>query len=170
MYWHRRSIDFDFFTANSIDTDTLYFEISEWFSGEEIIKTFAQKNTLYVEIRAIKFSFFTYSHQLLFPLVPTEYMDLANKLDIASMKLWAIQNRATNKDYVDLYFLIQEFWLRELLDAFFRKYGKVVSESLILKSLVYFDDIIEEPLTMNNSVTFEEVKIFLRKEILGFGR
>jgi predicted nucleotidyltransferase component of viral defense system len=27
--------------------------------------------------------------------------------DIGAMKLWAIQNRATSKDYVDLYYLIK---------------------------------------------------------------
>ncbi len=102
--------------------------------------------------------------------IDTEYINLADKLDIASMKLWAIQNRATNKDYVDLYFLVREFWIRRLLDAFFRKYGKGVSESLILKSLVFFDDIVEEPLVMNDSVTFEDVKKFLRNEVLNFGR
>lgn len=68
-----------------------------------------RKNTLYVDMRGIKFSFFTYAHKLLSPLVHTEYIDLADKLDIASMKLWAIQNRATNKDYMDLYFLIREY-------------------------------------------------------------
>jgi len=145
-------------------------EISEWFSDEAVIKTFEQKNTLYLEIQGIKFSFFTYTHQLLFPLVRTEYIDLADKLDIAPMKLWAIQNRATNKDYVDLYYLIQEYWLRRLLDAFFKKYGKVVSETLILKSLVYFDDIVEEPLIMNTQLTGEDVQMYLRKEVRNFTR
>jgi len=38
------------------------------------------------------------------------------------MKLWAIQKRATNKDYVDLYYILQKISLKDLIDAFFQKY------------------------------------------------
>jgi hypothetical protein len=38
------------------------------------------------------------------------------------MKLWAIQKRATNKDYVDLYFIFQKIGLSELIDKFYIKF------------------------------------------------
>lgn len=162
QYWHRNSIDFDFFIKNDIDTKKLYEEILNNFIWEKIIKTFEENNTLYIEINDIKLSFFAYKYNLLKPLIITEYIDLAPKLDISSMKLWAIQNRATNKDYVDLYYLIKEFGIKDLILNFYKKYWKVVNENLILKSLIYFEDIKNEVLILTDkNLDFEKVKEYL---------
>ena len=78
------------------------------------------------------------------------------------MKLWAIQNRATNKDYVDLYYLIKEFGIKDLILNFYKKYWKVVNENLILKSLIYFEDIKNEVLILTGkNLDFEKVKEYL---------
>lgn len=162
QYWHRKSIDFDFFIENDIDTKKLYDEILNIFIWEKVVKTFEENNTLYVEINDIKLSFFTYNYKLLQPLIITEYIYLAYKIDISSMKLWAIQNRATNKDYVDLFYLIKEFWIKSLIKHFYQRYWKVVNENLILKSLIYFEDIQNEELILRDkSLNFEKVKEYL---------
>ena len=78
------------------------------------------------------------------------------------MKLWAIQNRATNKDYIDLYYIIKEVWIDTLLDNFFKKFWTIVTKTYLLKSLVYFDDIAEEKLIIKDkNLTFEKVKQYL---------
>jgi len=53
-----------------------------------------------------------------------------------------------------------------LLDAFFQKFGEVVSDSYLLKALVYFDDIQAEPLLIHDpTLTFELVKSGLEKAV-----
>jgi len=164
QFWHRESIDFDFFIPKDINTDELFLECLKIFKRFQIKKFFESKNTLYVFVNDVKISFFTYNQANILPLVNSSYFDIASIEDIWSMKLWAIQNRATNKDYVDLYFIIKKIWLDNLLKSFFIKFGEVVTKSYILKSLIYFDDITEEQLIMKDSnITFSFVKKELEK-------
>jgi predicted nucleotidyltransferase component of viral defense system len=110
----------------------------------------------------------TYKYNLLESLIETDFLNISNFVDIWVMKLWAIQNRATNKDYVDIYYILQKIKILDLIQKFYKKFWKVVSENIILKSLVYFDDIDEEELIMNDKKTFEEIKnhlIILSKNI-----
>ena len=161
QFWHRQSIDFDFFIKSNIDTENLYENILEEFKNEKVIKTFEENNTLYIEINDIKISFMTYKYDLLEDFIQTEYINISSFIDIWAMKLWAIQNRATNKDYVDIYYILHKININELIWKFYRKFWKVVSENIILKSLVYFDDIDNEELIMNDKTTFEEIKKYL---------
>jgi len=166
QYWHRESIDFDFFINEDIDTEKLFNKILKNFKQEKVVKTYEEENTLYIEINSIKISFFSYKYNLLENIIESSYLNLASDLDISAMKLWAIQNRATNKDYIDLYYILQKYSLEEIIEAFFKKFWKIVNENYLKKSLVYFDDIIEEKLILHKSISFEEVKNFLRKKIV----
>jgi hypothetical protein len=38
------------------------------------------------------------------------------------MKIWALQKRATKKDYVDIYYLLQKMNVFELIDCFYEKF------------------------------------------------
>ena len=72
-------------------------------------------------------------------------MRLAAINDIAAMKLAAITNRGTKKDFVDLFFLLKRYSLKELIDLYTDKYpdGQLF---FVLKSLVYFEDAEEQPM------------------------
>lgn len=86
-------------------------------------------------------------------------MRLASKEDIGAMKLNAISGRGSKKDFVDLYFLLQEFSLKELFGFFKEKYPDG-SEFLVLKSLTYFGDAdLDEMPKMANKINWEEVKL-----------
>jgi len=78
------------------------------------------------------------------------------------MKLSAITSRSVLKDYVDLYYILQRFELNTLLDYVKEKFP-IIDTNLILKSLVYFEDIQEEPINYkhNNQVSFETIKKYL---------
>jgi polyhydroxyalkanoate synthesis regulator protein len=60
-------------------------------------------------------------------------------VDIAAMKLNAIAGRGSKKDFIDLYFLLQEFSLREILSFYGQKYHDG-SLFMVEKSLTYFED------------------------------
>jgi len=166
QFGHRQSIDFDFFINKDLDTKDLYDIILEKFKDDKIKKTFEEKNTLYIEINDVKLSFFTYDYDLLERHIDTEFMTIANFKDVWAMKLWAIQNRATNKDYVDLYFILKKTTLSDLFDMFYTKFWDwIVSKNHLLKSLVFFDDIIDEKLLMNHDISFKKVKKWLTKMV-----
>jgi hypothetical protein len=83
------------------------------------------------------------------------------------MKLLAITTRSVTKDYVDLFFLLQRVGLDELLEITSKKYSQL-DRNLILKSLVFFEDVVEEPILYKNGneVSFEVVKKFLTEIVL----
>ena len=167
---HRDSIDFDFFTHEELDTTKLFEQLREVFVGHPIRKIQEEKNTLTVLVDdSIKLSFFTHSYSMIRDTIRDEYLTLASLEDIACMKLSAITGRATNKDYIDLYFLLDLFSLTYLLGFAQEKYPEL-DRNLILKSLVYFDDITEEKILFKNNqdVSFGTVKKRLQQEVKAF--
>jgi hypothetical protein len=84
---------------------------------------------------------------MLDPFLPwPEYgCQLAGLRDLACMKLSAITQRGSKKDFVDLYALGRNgFRLAEMLDWYRRKF-EVEDISHVLYALVYFDDADSQP-------------------------
>jgi hypothetical protein len=164
---HRDSIDFDFFTQNSFSTPKLFEKILKIFAEYEIQKIQEEKDTLTVLLDSkIKLSFFAYQYKLIDQLIDADNFYLASINDIGCMKFSAIIGRSTLKDYVDLYFILQEIKLITLLKLAIRKFHNI-DENLILKSLVYFDDLEIEPIKFkhNKKISLEKIKTFLNKEV-----
>ncbi len=164
---HRDSVDFDFFGSEEIDTKKLFEKIGQIFENHKILKIQEDKNTLTVLIDdSIKLSFFGYRYSLLNQTIEDKNIRLASVEDIGCMKLSAITGRASNKDYIDLYYILQKSDLRELIQKASEKFPDLGS-NLILKSLVYFDDIEMEPISFKNDnfIDMSEVKEFLKKKV-----
>ncbi len=164
---HRDSIDFDFFKFNDLDTKKLFEKIKKIFKNYKITKIQEEENTLTILIdKNIKISFFSYKYPLLKKPTIEENLNLASIEDIACMKLSAIISRATNKDYIDIYFILKKIKLEKILKLSQKKYPEI-DQNLILKSLIYFKDIKMEPIIFkhNEDVNFEEIKETLIKEV-----
>lgn len=74
------------------------------------------------------------------------------------MKLEAITNRGSKKDFIDLAFLLETFTLSEMLALYAAKYPQG-SEDLVLRSLVCFDDAEDDPSpVMLKSLDWDEAK------------
>lgn len=113
---HRKSEDFDFF-ADRFDTQILANSIAIY---EPLEITAATLGSLHALIRGIKISFFLYPYPLLFPACHIMNIQLADLKDIALMKIVAIANRGSSKDFVDLFFICQsKISLDELLLSLF---------------------------------------------------
>jgi hypothetical protein len=93
---------------------------------------------------------------------------LAGKKDIAAMKIAAITGRGSKKDFTDLYFLLKEFSLKEILDFYKLKYYDA-SELMALKSLSFFDDADEEedPI-MLTSFNWSEAKKEITQKLIQY--
>ena len=160
---HRDSFDFDFFCSSSFSTVDLFQKVEQVFVGHLVVRTQEAKDTLTIIIdEGIKVSFFTYPYELVRPLLNEDYFRIASLEDIACMKLAAITGRSVLKDYVDLYFILHDMALEKLLNFAKEKFYKI-DTNLILKSLVYFEDIQEEPILFkhNKDVSFKLIKKYL---------
>ena len=88
------------------------------------------------------------------------------------MKIHALEDRGTKRDFVDLYFLAKEFSLEQILKFYDQKYG-VIKEHLytILRSMDYFADAeIDDLPEMLIPVSWEEVKKFFHDQSLNLAR
>lgn len=160
---HRDSIDFDFFSTDSFSTTKLSSEIERIFIEHSVAKVQESKNTLTVIIDSdIKISFFTYNYPLIKPLLDEKYFKIASIPDIACMKFSAITSRSVLKDYVDIYCILHHFDLETLLNFCAQKFP-TIDTNLILKSLVYFDDIQFEPINYKHlsEINFATIKKYL---------
>ena len=167
---HRKSIDFDFFTQEIFSEQKLIEELEGLFVTEGVSILQLEKGTVTVLVGGdVKVSFFYYPYILLDPCKEEVYLHVAAIRDIACMKLSAICSRATNKDYVDLYYLLKKCTLSELLDAVTLKFP-ALDHAVILKSLTYFDDIQQDPLIMMDTFnpSFKEVQNSLRETVDAF--
>ena len=134
---HRTSVDFDFYSKESFNNLELLASLQEQIS--DLTVQSQEEKTLRVFSQDTEVSFFVYPYPLIRPTVQFDQLKLASKEDIAAMKLIAIVQRGTQRDFVDIYFLLQEFSLRELLSFATQKFAGY-QEMLFLKALVFFDD------------------------------
>ncbi|MCK4781766.1 nucleotidyl transferase AbiEii/AbiGii toxin family protein [Candidatus Parcubacteria bacterium] len=164
QYGHRKSIDLDWFNQKDFDTAKLKKDLAQL--GKIIIDS-EEKNTLNLTINNVKLSFLGYPYKLLFPFVKWRGIKLADPRDIACMKLDAVSSRGAKKDFIDLYFILKDCSLVELMRFFNKKYQKIEYNQLhILKSLVYFVEADSEPMPiMLQEIDWQEVKKYFQETI-----
>ena len=81
------------------------------------------------------------------------------------MKLSAITNGGTRKDFVDFYFLLKYFSFEELINLYVQKYSDTQLFTT-LKSLTYFDDAEQDPMpAMMVTLEWEDVKSLIVAEV-----
>lgn len=137
---HRISIDIDLFGKITGDEYEVSNQINAISSATVLNKT---KNINIFLINDIKVDIVNYPYPWLSPPILTSNLKLASITDIAAMKLSAITGRGTKKDFIDLFFLLKEFNLKEMFSFYKKKYPDG-SEFLVLKSLTHFNDAEED--------------------------
>ena len=120
-------------------------------------------------LNKVKFSLFFYDYKLL--VKPQNFLSIkiADIKDIAPMKLLAISDRGTKRDFIDLYFIIaveKLLSLKEILDLYDKKFRVLRQNKLhILKSLTYFEAADSMPMpAMLKAVEWKRVKNFFGAE------
>ena len=86
------------------------------------------------------------------------------------MKLAAITGRGSKKDFIDLYFLLNNYKLETMLNFYDEKYFDG-SRILVLKSLSYFMDAEKEIMPkMFDKVSWEEIKYRIKSEVKEYSK
>ncbi|NND09474.1 MAG: nucleotidyl transferase AbiEii/AbiGii toxin family protein [Saprospiraceae bacterium] len=158
---HRTSVDLDLF--GSCDVQQIQDRLA---TKSEVSTTVIQKsqNILVSIINGIKVDFVNYGYSWLKLPVIEDNIRLASKEDIAAMKINAITGRGSKKDFIDLYYLLNDFDLEEMIGLFLKKYPEG-SRFLALKSLAYLDDAEKEEMPkMSHPISWTQMKQTIREK------
>lgn len=162
---HRISIDLDFFTKEKFDEKVLASELKNL---PEFKEDGTAWRTVWGSVGNTKFSLFYYQYPLIKQTAEFDNTQIIQKEDIAAMKIHALEDRGTKRDFVDLYFLAKEFSMEQMLKFYDQKYG-ILKEHLysILRSMDYFADAERDNMPkMLIPVSWEEVKKFFQAQTM----
>ena len=160
---HRISVDLDFFGNREFSTD----EILDLLTGEKPISIISQnKNILILNVKNVKVDFVNYHYPLISQPIEAGAVRLLAMADIAAMKLAAVAGRGRQRDFYDIYFLLKEFSLKQMIDFYNKKYEDG-SEMMVARSLTFFDDadVDETPRVINHKISWEEIKGTISNEV-----
>ena len=160
MQGHRKSIDLDFFGIEKIDSVELITFLKSIGKLKEI-KTSKRIDSCFLD--DVKIDIVSYPYEWIDSPLIEDNLRLASKKEIAAMKIAAIVNRGTKKDFIDLNELLNSFNLKEIIDFYISKFNDS-SVFFALKSVLYFEDAeIEEMPFMFNNITWQTVKDSIKK-------
>jgi len=165
---HRRSVDIDLFSDFAFDTAQMMENLSQDFHFELL---FAAPNTLKGTIDNINVDILAHRYRMVNEPVREEDIELLSEADIVAMKLNAISTSGQRiKDFIDIYFLFEKYDLKTMLEWYSRKYNQT-NDLLILKSLIYFDDVDESewPVMIREAgLKWKEVRHRLEETVLSY--
>lgn len=160
---HRISVDLDFFTLEELEEKVLLADLEQL---SEFKKDGVAWRTVWGMVKNTKFSLFYYKYPLLEK--PDEFMGikLVSLKDISAMKIAALGDRGTKRDFVDLFFLSKNYTLDEMLSFYDQKYGDLEEKLYhLIRSFDYFIDAEKDKIPeMLIKTSWEEVKDFFHKE------
>jgi Nucleotidyl transferase AbiEii toxin, Type IV TA system len=161
---HRISVDLDLFTVSEIDTDTILEKIGNDYEVEKRVQT---KGALICYINGIKVDFIRFKYAFAYPIIEIDGIRLLSVEDIAPMKIDAITGRGSKKDFYDLYFLLEKYSLKQILELYSAKYQHSTLFHVI-KSLTWFEDADPQilPDVLNKKVTWAKVKKRIEQEVV----
>jgi hypothetical protein len=170
-YAHRISTDIDLFLIDveNKNLESYYLpKLEQTFKERLMLKSIA-KDALRLQIDDVKVDFLQWStiKKILFDVENYQQTNwkLAHDLDVAAMKVSAIINRGTIKDFYDIALLLKYFSLDEIIKNYKEKYN-VTSDNQIIE---YMTDFHEADLEKASSIqlinfdlsTWQEVKDYI---------
>jgi len=161
---HRISVDLDFFGPESFDAEKLAECLADL--GCFRVESFAP-DTLLGSFEDVRISFFRYRYPLADEPVTVLGTLVVGLGDLAAMKIEAIGQRGSRRDFIDLYFICQsQMTLAEAMVWHQRKFaGLNISVVHLIRSLAYFEDAEADPMPeMLKPVSWLDVRRFFERE------
>jgi len=135
---HRKSFDIDLFSDFSFNVAQMLENLSADFNFKLF---FSADNTIKGSVDNIQLDILAHRYPLVKEPITEEHITMLSLQDILSMKLNAITTSGQRvKDFIDVYYLLREFSLAEMIGFYKTKY-KQYNEVNVLKSITYFDDV-----------------------------
>lgn len=160
---HRMSVDIDLFTDAPFDSKAKQFCLAEAFPSFEL--AWQNDNGFSAYVDDVKIDCFNWRVRFLEPALIVDEIRLLSLREISAMKLETVTDRKEKKDFVDLFFLLRLFPLKEIIEAFRAKYP-FIGYKFALESLLAIDlaDKTEMP-SMFEPFDWEEAKSFITRTV-----
>jgi len=138
---HRESIDFDMFSYKPpFGNLALQRRVEKMHRIEKIIVN--KEGEFTFEIDSVKFTFFHYPFDIEYSESFENTVRLPTLLTLAAMKAFTIGQRNKWKDYVDMYFILRDYYGVEKISSHaYGLFGDRFNERMFRNQLSYFDDI-----------------------------
>ena len=164
---HRDSVDIDLFTHEPFDTVELANQLSQHL-GDAFMQQSSNKSMLFCFVNEVKVDFVNTRIPLLFPTDLNDGFRIAQVKDIALLKFQAIMGRGGKKDFIDLYVLLQQYPLAELVELFSRKYPNTAVPQLLM-SMTYFEDAEADAMPkLYINATWPQIKSFIQQQVTAY--
>jgi len=160
---HRVSEDIDLFSSQDFDT----LELQKLFVDKyHATRLYENQNTICVYISGIKVDCLSHPYPLLADLDSNDGVRLYALPDIAAMKLNAISGRGMKKDFWDLWVMLEQYSLQEMIGFFRQKYS-IKDAWHLLKSLNEIDvaDLDDTPLHSLTELSWDKIKMRIKLEL-----
>lgn len=138
---HRRSIDFDLFRSNPMDTMKIIRILKK--NNCKIDATLEETSEeLTMIINGVKITFLEYPFDIKPSVTLDDIIIMPDLLTLAAMKAYSLGRRSKWKDYVDLYFMLRDFFtIKEISQKAREIFDGGFNERLFREQLCYFDGI-----------------------------
>ena len=160
---HRRSIDFDLFKYSNLNYTRIEKKIKSARMPYQITRKVTEQ--VNVVVNSVKATFFQYPYTIDAKVDFENCMRMPDLLTLAAMKAFALGQRSKWKDYVDLYFLLKNYYtFEEISNKAKELFEFMFSEKLFRGQLAFHKDInYSEPVEYmpGFEVDENEVKEFL---------
>ena len=166
---HRLSDDLDFFSENQYDRQLVVDRITAW--GEKLKLEISSTSNERVQIfnlifpggEPLKVDFAYYPHKRIGEATVIDLVEIDSLNDIAANKLMTINQRTEVKDYVDLFFLLKQFTVWDLIEGVRLKF-KIKLEPFVVGSDFLKIESFEFLPKMIKSLTLAELKAFFTEK------
>lgn len=167
---HRFSEDLDFFTEKQYETmiignfvTALSNKLHFTFTSELIEGSLYRFQIMFQKVEPLKVDFSHYEGNRVKKGIIYKKIDVDSLLDIAVNKIRTVQQRESVKDFVDLYFLLQEFSIWDLIDGVKIKFNNKIEPWVLAADLINVESFQNMP-RMIKPLTLMQLKKFFRKE------
>lgn len=161
---HRSSIDIDLFSDKPFDAANIASHLQKNYSAASV-KTL--KNGVFCFIEDIKVDVMSHQYPWVKDLIVSEGIRMVSLEDIGAMKLHAIvQSGSKLKDFIDIYFLLEQLSFQDLFDSYEKKYPDA-NRAVVQNALLYHGDIKPSSIDMvGKSIEFESIAARIEASIL----
>jgi len=159
---HRRSIDFDLFASSKLNKSRVKSTLLQ--VSFDQLPIFEDYDQLHLLINQVKVTFLSFPYPVQHPIKVGLYITIPSLLSLAAMKAFALGRRAKWKDYVDLYFILRDYYsITEICSEAKDIFDQQFSEKLFREQLAFHKDIdYSEPVEyLVRPVPDDEIKKFL---------
>lgn len=155
---HRRSIDFDLFSFKEFKNLNIKRRILRTIKIEKIYVNKLGEFT--ISIKGVKITFFQYPFEIKTQDKVNNIIRIPDLLTLAAMKAYALGQRAKWKDYIDLFFVIKNYYgIDKIIKKAKQIFSSEFNEKIFRVQLAYFKDIdySEKIIYMKNYETDDKI-------------